>query len=526
MSKSQFSRRRVLAAVALAPVLIAYGPSSARTVPMLTLEATLLRWIEAQRSKSIGYLLRNISPTKTFERSVEARHIAADRLDAAHREAAKPGSLLRFEGERFIQSIVPKRGAVLAADRGTPDEPDYAFHWIRDSSLIMREMATLVGTRPRQHGEDFRQRCVDYVRFSRALQQAEAAAGPGEVRYNLDGTPDYLQWSRPQHDGPPLRALALLQYRSMHLVGVNSDEGRLLDAAIGKDLDDVAASWDAQGFDLWEEYRGHDFHARVTQVGALRAGARWAREVGDKERALLYAATETKLRGVLEEHWLPAKGYYGLHAGHMVYWDGKERVKPGENFDAAVVTAAVHSRLSEGRYSLLDDRILASMDKAEELFSKIYAFNVQRGTTAGLLYGRYQGDTYFGGNPFVFITLEFAEAYYRIGQLVTQQKSFAVTPQNRAFLGGVLRRAGLADLADSVRDVMANRVTRRALVHGLVLRGDDILRTVQRLSPESGELPEQFNQNDGAVASSKNVSWSHAALLSATRARAEVVGRA
>ena len=79
-------------------------------------------------------------------------------------------------------------------------------------------------------------------------------------------------------------------------------------------------------------------------------------------RAEFYAKTEQQLREALEDHWLQAKGIYGFHVGRKVYWDGKERAKPGDNFDAAVVTAAVHSRLTDGRYSLLDDRIRSSVE--------------------------------------------------------------------------------------------------------------------------------------------------------------------
>ena len=515
-----FTRRKILKHVLSTPLLLTLAPVLANERENASLPDTLSLWIKAQRERSIGYLLRNISPTGIVERSVGAQNIAVERLDAARREAAKPGATVRFEGERFLQTVVPKPGSVLAADRGGSTEPDYAFHWVRDSSLIMREVAGLVTLGQPSHAANFRRRWEDYSQFTRALQLSPSTVGSGEVRYNLDGTQDYLQWSRPQHDGPPLRALAFMYFRAQRAAAGNPEYTARVDSVLRQDLDDIAANWNSSGFDLWEEYNGHDFHARVVRVGALRAGAHWARAVGDTTRAEFYAKTEQQLREALEDHWSQAKGYYGFHVGRKVYWDGKERAKPGDNFDAAVVTAAVHSRLTDGRYSLLDDRILASAVRAEDLFTKLYAINRGMGASHGALYGRYEGDNYFGGNPFVFITLEFAEAHYRIASLLAQRRSLAVTPLNREFLDRALRRADVLPLIDGRRDALADKAMRRALLRGLVLRGDDILRTVMRLTPESGKLPEQFNQNDGAVASSSNVSWSHSALLAATRARA------
>ena len=521
MRKVVCTRRKLLIDAALTPLVLVGGPWRAAAANGTPPAMALPTWIGAQRARSSGYLLRNISPPGPVERSVEVRNIAPDRLAAAHRAAVVPDAPLRFEGDRFIQRIVPSAGSVLAADRGKPDEPDYAFHWIRDSSLIMRAIATHLASDQARPAAALAERWLDYLRFSRSLQLLQPTVGPGEVRFNLDGSEDYLQWSRPQFDGPPLRALAMLHYRSLVEIAHQSELTTLLTEALRQDLDEVAEHWNSPGFDLWEEYLGHDFHARTVQVGALQAGARWARGCGDRERAERYGVVERQLRAALAEHWLPAKGYYGFHAGSLVYWDGKERVKPGDNFDAAVVTAAVHSRLTEGPCSLLDDRVLASAIVAEDLFTGIYAINVRRRNDEGILYGRYAGDTYYGGNPFVFITLEFAEAYYRIAALLARRRSYVVTPLNRTFLARALSRAGGRHLPNRTGEVLEDAALRRALLRGLILRGDDILRAVQRLTPASGELPEQFDQHDGSVASSRNVSWSHAALLAATQARLE-----
>jgi glucoamylase len=116
-----------------------------------------------------------------------------------------------------------------------------------------------------------------------------------------------------------------------------------------------------------------------------------------------------------------------------------------------------------------------------------------------------------------------AEGYYGIARMLAPRTSFAVTPLNRSFLERAWVRGGLSGQFAQHDNAVAGADHRRGLLRGLILRGDDILRAVRRFTPASGELPEQFDQASGAPASSPNLSWSHAAFLAATHARAGAV---
>jgi glucoamylase len=480
----------------------------------------LTDWLTSQSALSIQHLLRNVSPAAPIERTVASVHIAPDRLELARREAERPDGLVRFAGGSVIQKIRPRPGSVAAAAMGKPGEPDYSFHWVRDSALVMRMLATLEAASAATEAAIYEHRLADFIRFSRLLQQSGSPEGLGEVRYNLDGSQDMLRWSRPQFDGPPLRALALMHFENLRRREPSPELTHTLDEVLQADLDYVAGNWERAGFDLWEEYRGHDFHARLVQMAALEAGARRAGARRDRERAQHYGAAAAGLRAALEQHWLADREYYGFFVGPRVYWDGTQRTKPGDNFDAAVVLAAVHGRISEGRYSLLDDRILACAIHAEDLFASLYSINQARRAEEGVLFGRYAGDTYYGGNPMVFLTLEVAEGYYGIAERLAPRTSFAVTHLNRPFLERAWLRGGLTSRLGVHDNALAGATRRRELLRGLILRGDDILRAVRRFTPASGELPEQFDQASGAPASCPNLSWSHAAFLTATQARA------
>ncbi|MFZ5616450.1 MAG: glycoside hydrolase family 15 protein [Pseudomonadota bacterium] len=508
--------RRVFLAGLLSPLSVYACSDKTGHAPALS---DLDAWIDRQRALSIEHLLHNISPAGGVERAVETKWIADDRWPLVSSDAAKTGASVRIEEGVLHQSIAARPGSVAAAARGGPDEPDYFFHWVRDSALVMKELAALYAEGPPALASNIERRLADFIEFTRALQLSNSPEGLGEVRFNMDGSQDYLKWSRPQFDGPALRALALLRYRNLRAAPLAGDLEVVLKEAVNADLDYIAANWMRPGFDLWEECKAHDFHTRVVQTAALNAGARLAIEERDEERARIYREAEKGLREALEEYWLADKGAYGFFGKQTAARGDTGEPRAGENFDAAIVTAALHGGLEEGRFSLLDDRILASAVKAEDLFARLYRVNRDRAPDEGVLIGRYEGDSYFGGNPWSFITLEFAEAYYRLSSLLNVAPSLPVTPLNREFFSRAAARAGLKTPLEIGGDAIANGTARAALRNGLVLRGDDMLRAIRRRTPQSGEIGEQLHRDTGERVSSNSLSWSHSSFLAATDAR-------
>lgn len=478
-------RRELIAGAASAALLSACASATRAT-------DGLDAWIARQRTLSIAHLSANIAPSETWVRDVETRWLAPERMDYVRAQAA--AGALELTETRVRQAITARPGSLTAAARGGPGEPDYFFHWLRDSGIAMHALAGLCESEPAEAGR-FAAVLADFTRFSRDLQQGPSPNGLADTRFNMDGTLDILQWNRPQMDGPALRALALIRADAL---GAPALLAAPLKETIRADLGFVATHWREPGYDLWEENLGFDFHARVAQVGALHAGERWARAEGDAALAEACAAAEAGLRQALDTYWLPARGHYGFYGGGGA--PGPQQARANEAFDAAIVTAAVHARLPDGRFSLADDRIMSSAAFAEDEFTRLYPINQRRGASDGVLYGRYDGDIYFGGNPWAFISLEFAEAFYRMAAM------FVAPPAETAASRDFLRRAR----------ARANGDLRR----GLALKGDDILRVVRRLTPPSGELPEQYDKNTGAPVSSASLSWSHAAFIAASDARA------
>ena len=144
----------------------------------------------------------------------------------------------------FGQTVRPVAGSIVASPvpASWDPDPDYFFHWFRDSAIVIDAVRLLYEAG--HLGAEALTHFADFVRFSLSLQGARGAharrvtalaiggaaglravparrrpidwlsgdAVYADVRVNPDGTLDISRWTRPQHDGAPLRALAVLRW--------------------------------------------------------------------------------------------------------------------------------------------------------------------------------------------------------------------------------------------------------------------------------------------------------------------------
>ncbi|GGC54228.1 glycoside hydrolase family 15 protein [Chelatococcus reniformis] len=455
----------------------------------------LLAWIDGQYARASAKIFGAISAT----------HLLKER----------PG---------FGRTMRPVKGSVLASPElsSYDPDPDYFFHWLRDSSLTMDALRHLVDDPA--HGEAARTAFADYVGFSLGLTRLSGAArlaqgDPrdgvrpdflqfvrasediakaegdyvlGDTRYNPDGTLDTISWPRPQFDGTAMRPLGLLRYRALPCAAANR---AAIDELVGIDLDCTARRSAEPCFDLWEEEIGHHFYTRLIQCAALEAGVGWARTRGDAARADRYAAAAQVLSASLPGYWSERDGFY------LSRLPGPD-TSADKALDAAVILGTVHAERTAGDCSVLDPRTQATLLKLEALFAEDYAVNRDRPADCGLLLGRYRNDRYYAGGAYLMTTLAAAEFYYRLAATVG-----AGGPAADSSLHGELAAAlGAVDGPPAV-------------VKALIGRGDGILNAVRRFTPPDGSMAEQVDQTTGAPASAKNLTWSYGGFITAVVAR-------
>lgn len=433
-------------------------------------------WLDRQLGHSASAMLASISPVAIVK----------------HR----PG---------FGQTVRPVAGAVVASPvlADWDPDPDYFFHWFRDSAVVVDALRLLYADR--RVGDEALQHLRDFTRFSLALNRLDgraAAAVPdrrarvapdflqflredrdlarahgdavvAETRVNPDGTLDVSRWARPQHDGPPLRALALLRW----VAGGHLDASLLAEVAalIRFDLDFTLRHWREPSYDIWEEESGHHYYTLRVSAAALAEGAAWLQDLGgagDGAQAQRCREESQAVLRLLDDYWVDdvPHGYYrsrGL---------ADDRLSP-KALDISVILSAIHGLGPEARHGPADPRMQATLARLDALFDAAYPINHDRPAGRGPALGRYAGDVYFSGGAYYFSTLGAAEFCFRV-----------------AALGGGDAREWFE-------------------------RGDAYLATVRAYTPAGGELSEQFDQRSGAQTSAKHLAWSHAAFISCVSAR-------
>ncbi len=412
----------------------------------------------------------------------------------------------------------PARGIVVGAL--SKKDPDYYFHWIRDSSNVMRVVVEVSSSgRPYADPEALPGMMSDFLTLTRKLQSTPSRHGLGEPRFTVEGEPDTLPWSRPQNDGPALRALTILTY--LRLVADRRSAGGGPDPlalqVLVADLDFVAEVWPGRCFDVWEEYNAENYHTRLVQLAALEKGAAYLAAHGlEPDRAARYREAAARLEPLLDDHWDPARGFLRSQLV-IVATDGYTAKKT--DLDSAVVVAVMEADRDRPGHSVLDDRVQATVAVLEHLFRASYPINAR--DDVGLGYGRYQGDIYYGGNPWFLITAYYAQFYYRLARKLQEGQGLAVTKRNLDFLRAIVRGEAGAALAPGASFRPGDERHRR-LIAWLVAKGDSILRRFQLHTPASGEIYEQFDKVTGAPVSSAGIGWGHSAFLSAALERARL----
>lgn len=419
-----------------------------------------------------------------------------------------------IDGVWQIVKLVPARGSIVASP--SLDNPDYYFHWNRDSALVVQALIRLLPRASEELRKELHDFLADFIRFSARLQASANPFGLGEVRYNVDGSQDTILWSRPQLDGPALRAISLLSYRQRYARILTPELLDALDSVIRTDLDYIAAHHRESGFDLWEYSRGQHFYTRAVQAAALHAGS-----AAYPDSPALWTEAARDLRELLRAHWTGS--FYSFSHGEVFNLDGQPVGQPGGGLDASVVFAAIHAPATvaarHAEFSFLDSRLLATVWRLEEYFRR--AFPLNQNFALGPAIGRHEGDGYYGGNAFFFLTSGYAELYFRLARHFEDPRteSYTVDEWNRPLLTTVLAR----ELALG-ENILVTEKARAEAFRKFQEKGDAFLVTMVRNVPANGMMAEQFSKVDGSPASAHDLTWSYSSFLSAALAREEAEG--
>lgn len=165
-------------------------------------------------------------------------------------------------------------------------------------------------------------------------------------------------------------------------------------------LDWITTNYGSTTCDLWEEVRSDDFFwNRFTMRRAMTMGATFATQMGDSSSAASYKTTLATVEGLLANHW----------DGNYIFESTNRKL------DSATIIGLNDGYADDDFFAPVDEKIAKTVLAYNKGFCKWYTLN-QADNAAGIegvLYGRYQGDTYAGGNPWVLNTASLAILFYR-----------------------------------------------------------------------------------------------------------------
>lgn len=169
---------------------------------------------------------------------------------------------------------------------------------------------------------------------------------------------------------------------------------------INYDLAWVVDNWGQSSCDLWEEVRSEDIFWNLMSFRfTLFHVADFARKMGDANDASRFDQERRGVEKKIDSHW----------NGKFI-WQSSNR--PTD-------TAVIHALISfPGYFAFNDDKVVKTILHHNGVFCREYSIN-QKLTKAGepgLYYGRYPGDHYAGGNPWVLLTSVNAEILYMAAQ--------------------------------------------------------------------------------------------------------------
>ena len=174
-------------------------------------------WIEKEARFAAGAMLRAVSATQIWSRSVRALGSASCRgRDRCWRRRSSPLTIptptIFFTGSANSAIIIDAL-RVAEAERARDASRIERLREFVEFSRALRELDGREFVRQGHFREKVQPSFLQYVRPDDEIAAVFGDAVLGEARVNPDGTLDFTRWARPQNDGPALEVLALTRWR-------------------------------------------------------------------------------------------------------------------------------------------------------------------------------------------------------------------------------------------------------------------------------------------------------------------------
>lgn len=349
---------------------------------------------------------------------------------------------------------------------------------------------------------------LSYIKFVLASHDQADPHGQSiltEPKFELNGSVYMGGWCRPQGDGPSLRASTLIMFAHKLIRAGQQDIVREYlwtgdpsvygGGIIKRDLDWVAnGGWASTTCDLWEEVQSTDFFwNRMSHNRALYEGAAFATLMGDSQSSSIYSKAQAQVASALMGHW---NGQYLIESTN----------RPLDGATLAALNDGVADD-QQSPFTPTSEYVAGTVTALVNAFCDAYPINDgdTRAGVPGVLIGRYPGDHYGGGNPWILLTNHLALLFYRGAEFTLRTRQIPSEGAMKHFrkLIPALAAAGKRSSAEAIAGTM-------------LAAGDGVLQRIRyHVAGDGFHLGEQLDKNTGYEISAYDLTWSYGTMLKA-----------
>jgi len=276
----------------------------------------------------------------------------------------------------YLFDNILENGSIMASPSV---EPDYRFHWVRDSAIVIKNIIHLYNKVPEPK---YMEILENYIK----TEQTHIKHHPAEPKFHLDKTPYTGDWGRPQNDGPAMRGIVCIKLLDV----MSAKYAPALYKIILSDLSYTIDEIEEPCFDLWEEEFGYHLYTRMLQTKFIYDSFK-NMHIKNKEKKLT-SDILTKTRTYLSHHFTNE----GINSSYDIHGNIQRK------YDASFLLGLSHVDYD---LPLLDDfeqQIDTYVNTLKEQFNTIYSLNKKMNIP---FMGRYTEDMYFTGNPWIITTI-------------------------------------------------------------------------------------------------------------------------
>lgn len=274
-------------------------------------------------------------------------------------------------------------GIVIASP--SKNDPDYFYHWIRDSALVMKNIAKYY--QQTSDPKAFKQ-IIEYIDIEIHHQSLNTLTGLGEPKFNVNKNNSCFNesWGRPQNDGPALRSLTMIYI--YNIFQNHQSIRKNVKCIIENDVNYLINNINQESFDLWEEIKGFHLFTTCVQYKFLKEYNGLFKHNNDNLHDAMI-----KLRERLDIHNITKNSFSMYENLNREYDTSLFLCLNAIDYDLDII-------------NVFSDKFKNYALEIVNYFKNAYQLN--KGNKFVFL-GRYKNDKYYDGNPWIITTTAFIQ---------------------------------------------------------------------------------------------------------------------